>query len=141
MSSFGFSPGDIATLMKFSTEVVLALREQGSKTEYQTALGWCQNLQSVLKEIETLELSNVTSTYAEQLQKYTVDSKDFIVHFMQSITKYEKSLGSKAPSGALRGAGRKVQWAFLAAQDLDKFSRSLQMQLDVLRLCMASRTL
>ena len=126
---------------KFSTKVILALREDGSKAEYQTAISWCQDLQSVLKEFETLGLSNVSDAYAEQLQKYTGGTKEFITSFKQTISKYERSMGGKAGSGVARGSGRKVQWAYFAAQDLEKFSRSVQMQLEVLRLCMASKTL
>ena len=51
-----------------------------------------------------------------------------IFDFQTSIPQYEKSMGVNAKRGLFGSAPRKVQWAFMAADYLNKFRQSLAVQ-------------
>ena len=72
MAGFGFSPSDIIEFGKFAYKVTVALKEDGgSKSEFQEAIGWCENFREVLKVIQNLELSNVSASFADRLKEHT----------------------------------------------------------------------
>ena len=119
MAGFGFSPTDIVEFGKFATKVTKALKDDGgSASEYQEAICWCEGFSDVLNEIQNLELSNVSKSFADKLQEHSTRTKEFVIGFKQKIAKYEKGLGNDADKGAHHGTVRKMQWALMAAGDL-----------------------
>jgi len=142
MAGFGFSPSDIVEFGKFAYKVADALKEDGgSKSEFQEAIGWCEDFREVLKEIQNLELSNVSTSFADQLKEHSQRSVEFVARFRTKIAKYEKAMGENSAKGAHHGTARKIQWALEAANDLDKFCQSLHMSIKALEMFMASRML
>jgi len=100
MAGFGFSPGDILTFSQFAYKIGVALKEDGgSKSEFQQAIGWCENFRDVLKEIQNLELSNVSISFADQLKEHSKRSAEFVAHFKKKIAKYEKAMGENSRKG------------------------------------------
>ena len=142
MAGFGFSPTDIVEFGKFAYKIKVALRDDGgSAAEYQDAIERCESFEAALKEVQNLELSNVSTTFADQLRDHAEHTKELMLALKKKIVKYEKALGADAKKGAASGTARKVQWAVTAAKDLDKFGQSLQLRIQVLEMLMASRTL
>lgn len=91
MAGFGFSPSDIIEFGKFAYKVAVALKEDsGSKSEFQEAIGWCEDFRKVLMVIQNLELSNVSTSFAYQLKDYSRRSAEFVARFRTQIAKYEK---------------------------------------------------
>jgi hypothetical protein len=142
MAGFGFSPSDIVEFGKFALKIKTALKDDGgSASEYQEAISWCKSFQDVLKEIQNLELSNASVAFADKLQEQSKHTKEFVTGFKKKIAKYEKALGENARKGMQTGTVRKVQWALMAAGDLDKFAQSLHLRIKSLEMFMASKTL
>lgn len=124
--SFGFSSGDIVLFTQFVAKVVSSLKEEGgSKSEFQFAERQCQDFLSVMNELQSLDLKNVPESLQNKLNDYATTIHEFVGDFRTSIAQYEKSMGESSARGFLRSAPRKAQWAFMAADDLEKFKRSL----------------
>lgn len=142
MSSFGFGPGDIVLFLKYSGKVISALREDGSKKEYQEAIHWCEGLQSVLRQIQNFDRNQVPAEYTENLQRDCMAAESFVRGYVDRIKKYDKTMGKQASKRAhLDGPLRKVQWALTEAKDLDNFRKSLDMQLKAVQLRIAHKTM
>ena len=125
MAGFGFSPGDIVELGKFAFKVRVALKDDdGSASEYQEAIGWCESFQDVLGEIQNLELSNATVAFADKLKEQSQHTKKIAVGFKKKIAKYEKAFGEDANKGLHYGAARKVQWALMRPEILTNLLRA-----------------
>jgi hypothetical protein len=139
MAGFGFLPGDVILFGQFTAKIISALRESGSKTEYQFELQSCQDLQAVLEEIRRLDASNVGNCFGEELQQHLSDAQSLVVDFNKTIAKYEKSMGKSSEAGRVKSSGRRIQWALAAAKDLDIFRKRLSNRLDILKLTIQGR--
>ncbi|PVH83602.1 hypothetical protein DL98DRAFT_486446 [Cadophora sp. DSE1049] len=140
--SFGFSPGDIVLFTKFAAKVISSLAEEGaSKTQYQLAERQCQAFLSVMAEVQSLDLSNVPASFRAKLDEYSTSVQEFVKEFRDTIARYEKSMGETSERGLFRSAPRKVQWAFMAAEDLALFRQSLSSQLDLVKIIIQSSIL
>jgi hypothetical protein len=127
--SFGFSPGDIVLFVGFVEMVVKALQDSGgSKSEYQLAVRQCQGFLSMMDEIKSYDFPGLPQSIRDKLGEYTTDTQQFIHEFKSSIEKYNKSMNENSDRGWFRSAPRKVQWAFMAADDLEKFTVRLSAQ-------------
>jgi hypothetical protein len=134
MAGFGFSPSDIVLFAQFTARVISALKEEGgSKTEYQHAVWCCEGLAVVLNEIKSLDFRHVPDNFLQQLRQCSSDAENFARDFRKTIYRYEKSLGQQSNHGRLRSAPKRVQWALMAADDLDKFRQSLAAKLDLVK--------
>lgn len=140
--SFGFSPGDIALFLGFATKVIKALKEAGgSKSEYWLAQQQCQRFLMIMDDIQRLDLSNVSESFRNQIEEYSTHTREFVKDFKEAIVKYEKSMGKSSHRGFMTSAPRKVQWAFSAADDLDKFRQSLSAQVNLVHLTISNAIL
>lgn len=140
--SFGFSPGDIVLFTQFAAKVVSSLAEQGgSKTQFQLAERQCQAFLSVMTEVQSLDLSNVPVSFRNKIDEYSTSVQEFVKEFRDTIAHYEKSMGESSRRGLFRSAPRKVQWAFMAAEDLAMFRQSLAAQLDLVKIVIQSSIL
>lgn len=132
---FGFSPGDIVLFSKFAAKVIQALRDEGgSRSEFQLAARQCEAFLSALNELKSLDLSSLPESFRFKITQSSSSLKGFIDDFRKSIASYEKSLAEGSQRGAMSSAPRKVQWAFVAAEDLGKFRQCLSAELDNLKL-------
>ncbi|KAI7968555.1 hypothetical protein EIK77_006574 [Talaromyces pinophilus] len=133
--SFGFSPGDITLFLGFATKVVKALKEAGgSKSEYCLAQRQCQDFLRAMDNVQRLDLSNVSDSFRRQIEEYSTHTQEFVKDFKETIVKYEKSMGKSSYRGFLTSAPKKIQWAFSAADDLDKFRQSLSAQVNLVHI-------
>ncbi|KAL4926382.1 uncharacterized protein BDV17DRAFT_293598 [Aspergillus undulatus] len=126
---FGFSPGDIALFTKFTWKFILALKENGSKFEFQQALSQCEALLSFLEKFKRLNLSSALQYFRQKLSEQSVAVQNPVKEFKKSIDKYEKSMGRTTTRNTFHSAPRKVQWALLAAEDIKNLKIGLQGQL------------
>lgn len=139
MAGFGFSPSDIVLFGKFTARIISALREGGSKTEFQFELQACQDLQAVLEEIQKVDKSNIGTSFGEDLNQHTSDAKGLVDDFHKTIAKYEKSMGKSSKANSMNSSARKIQWALAAASELEIFRKRLSTRLDIVKLMMQSR--
>ncbi|KAF5017810.1 hypothetical protein F66182_10236, partial [Fusarium sp. NRRL 66182] len=140
--SFGFSPGDITLFLGFATKVIKALKEAGgSKSEYCLAQQQCQGFLKVMDDVQRLDLSSVSESFRNQIEEYSTHTREFVKDFKGAIVKYEKSMGKSSHRGLVSSARRKVQWAFSAADDLDKFRQSLSAQVNLVHITISNAIL
>lgn len=132
--SFGFSPGDIAFFTQLAVKAISSLREGGSKREFQLAERQCQGFLSVMNELQNLDLSKVPDSFRDKLAEYSTNTQEFIKDFRKTVDRYQKSMGESSERGFFRTAPRKVQWAFVAADDLRKFRQNLAAQLELVKI-------
>jgi len=133
--SFGFSPGDIVLFTGFVAKVISSLKEEGgSKSQYQLAEQQCQGFLAVMNELQSLNLSNVPQWFRNKIDEYSTNVKEFVEDFRKTIAQYEKSMGKTSERGFFTSAPRKIQWAFMAADDLGKFRQSLAAQVDLVKI-------
>lgn len=79
--------------------------------------------------------------FTDKLQEQSKHTKEFVVGFKKKIVKYKKTLRENARKGMQYRTVRKVQWALIAAGELDKFAQSLQLKIKSLEMFMASKIL
>lgn len=140
--SFGFSPGDITLFLGFATKVVKAMKEAGgSKSEYCLAQQQCQDFLRVMDDVQRLDLSNVSDSFRSQIEEYSTHTQEFVKDFKEIIVKYEKSMGKASQRGFITSAPKKIQWAFRAADDLDKFRQSLSAQVNLVHITISNAIL
>lgn len=140
--SFGFSPGDITLFLGFATKVIKALKEAGgSKSEYCLAQQQCQGFLKVMDDIQRLDLSSVSESFRNHIEEYSTHTREFVKGFKGAIVKYEKSMGKSSHRGFVSSAPRKLQWAFSAADDLDKFRQSLSAQVNLVHITISNAIL
>ncbi|EED12731.1 hypothetical protein TSTA_052530 [Talaromyces stipitatus ATCC 10500] len=140
--SFGFSPGDIALFLGFATKVVKALKEAGgSRSEYCHAQQQCEGFLMVMDDVQRLDLSNVSDSFRSRIEEYSAHTQEFVKDFKRTIVKYEKSMGKSSHRGFITSAPKKVQWAFSAADDLEKFRQSLSSQVNLVQFTISNAIL
>ncbi|KAI9730882.1 MAG: hypothetical protein M1834_005600 [Cirrosporium novae-zelandiae] len=119
--SFGFGLGDAALFTEFTSKVILSSKDEGgSKSQFQLAEQQYQGFLCVMNELQSLDLSNLPESFRKSISKHSTTVKEFVQNFRKTIAQYEKSMGQGSGRGYFRSAPRKVQWAFMAADDLDK---------------------
>ncbi|KAJ5860728.1 uncharacterized protein N7529_008038 [Penicillium soppii] len=123
--SFGFSPGDIFLFANFARKIISSLKENGSTFQFQQAEEQCGAFLSLIEEIEKLDLAIVPESFREKISENSTNIQRLVERFKKSIAQYEKSMGKDSSRGSIRSAPRKVQWALLAAEDLETFRKGL----------------
>lgn len=134
---FGWSISDVALLAKTTRKVVHALNaEDGSSSDFQKATKSLESLQMTLDEIHHL-LSTSESSFRNVIQTELDGSTSSIASFNARILQnFEKKLGVTGSKQPYRGVGRKLKWAFDAADELATFWIELSRQLETVKLLM-----
>ncbi|KAH8691163.1 hypothetical protein BGW36DRAFT_438671 [Talaromyces proteolyticus] len=94
-----------------------------------------------MDDVQHLDLSDVSESFRSQIKEYSTHSWEFVNYFKRAIDKYEKSMGKSSQRRFLTSAPRKVQWAFNAADDLEKFRQSLSAQLNLVHITISKSIL
>lgn len=141
--SFGFGPGDIVAFIAFGKKVFDALQDDdGSTFEYRNAAAQCQAFGAVMSDVQRLDLSYLPEDFRKQLEVHSKNVREHVAAFKKhTVDKFEKSMGEETKRGWFKGAPRKVQWAFGAADDLDKFRVSLGAWLQIIQMSIQFRFL
>ena len=141
MSFFGWSLSDVVLITGLTTKVVAALKEDGgSKTEYQTAIRSCEDLQKLLTELVNLDVHALDQDLLEQLKTHAEWPRDLLSNYVTKLRKYERSLGSNATKGCQHGVWKKAKWALSTAKDLEHFRATVASLLDTVKLTLAKVT-
>ena len=139
--SFGFSPGDIVLFTNFACKIISSLKEDGPRSEFHHAEEECEAFLSLIEEIRNLDLSIVPESFRRKLFDYSTNMQRLVERFKERIEQYEKSLGKNSSRGSIRSAPKKVQWALLAAEDLQIFRKGLGSYVQRLQLTISTSML
>jgi hypothetical protein len=130
MASFGWSAGDIVAAIKVVATIISALKDAGGASrQYQQTVQDLEMLEIVLRHLENVKCNDPTFAQANAICARSQASQRALRDLLDGFQKFEKTLGSGAPTGWHRGAHRKVQWALFASKELNKLQASLGMQL------------
>jgi hypothetical protein len=113
--SFGWSAGDIASVITLLVKIGSALKESGgAATDYQEAIDFLSSIEKSLNGIKKLLDENADLTWGSELNEQVVHVKAAVERFRAKIDKYELSLGADSSRSTARKIPRKVQFALMA---------------------------
>lgn len=111
--SFGWSAGDIATAIKTTYSLYRALDScDGAASEYREAVFFLKDLIRTLEPLRTFADLRAYPIYAKDIEDQVVLIKEPVDDFLQSVLRYEPSLGAMAKSGHHRNLLPKLKWHF-----------------------------
>ncbi|KAJ3536342.1 hypothetical protein NM208_g6767 [Fusarium decemcellulare] len=131
--SFGWSAGDIATAVKTVYNIYEALDScRGAPKEYREAVSFLRELTRTLGPLETLAAWKAYPEYGKDIGKQVESIKGPVNDFLQTVLKYEPSLGAEAKSGHQRHIYRKLKWHFFISKEVLALQRTIQSHMRVL---------
>jgi hypothetical protein len=125
--SFGWSAGDIAAALTIIYNVIQALDDvDGAAGSYRKAVTFLRDMKRTLESLETLTAWNTYPTYAKEFANQAKCIRGPVEGFLNSVVKYEPSLGEKARKGHHRQAWRKLQWYVLKEDKVSKLKEKIE---------------
>jgi hypothetical protein len=109
--SFGFSLGDFLAASNLISQVVCALREAGgSSFQYQRLRLELDALGLALREVDQLVPVEGLEATVEAIKATALSCQLPLREFLQSIAKYDQSLGAGHSAGIMKDVLYKVKW-------------------------------
>lgn len=125
---FGFSVGDFIAAIGLVAEVVEAVQDSGgAASQYQSLTQDLGNLQAALLRVESLRIGSDTPT-TDTVINQTLLVRQGVQELLDSLAKFNKSLGNEAEKGWRHGTRRKVQWAMFGSKEVAKLRNVLSAQ-------------
>ncbi|EQB53144.1 hypothetical protein CGLO_07165 [Colletotrichum gloeosporioides Cg-14] len=135
--SFGWSAGDIAAAIKLVYNVYEALDSSaGASRDYRDAVTFLKSLIHTLNTLTGLADWEAYPAYREDIKRQVELIRSTVTEFLQSIEKYESSLGRSAKSGRLRQFAPKLKWHMLCAKQTLVLKSRIQSHMSVLNIVM-----
>jgi hypothetical protein len=140
--SFGWSVGDIATAIAVIYNLVEALDScDGSAGEYRDTVSFLQDLKLSLEPLQSFTAWNAYPAYGREITKHVNSIKDPVKEFIDSILKYEPSLGTKAKDGRHRHILRKVEWRIFMSKKVKVLRKKISSHMRIIDTLMQRLTL
>ena len=139
MSGFGFSAGDFVAGIHLISKVIKALEDsRGAASEYQSLIQellrlqiLSQNLQDIKPDASNLDHVNAVRGMALTFQKP-------LAEFLEKVEKYKSSLAKDSHvRNSFQGLHRKVQWAIVMPEEIDKLRSMITMKIATTSLLLA----
>jgi hypothetical protein len=109
--SFGWSAGDVFTLLSLIAEVVSAVRDAGgSAEEYQRTTAELDSLKYALSEVSKLKASKGLESTVFAIQRSALSCQKSLVDFLEDIQRYDTSLAKAKSDGVMKDVFKKVKW-------------------------------
>ncbi|EXJ76644.1 uncharacterized protein A1O5_01152 [Cladophialophora psammophila CBS 110553] len=136
--AFGFSVGDIVSVIQLTAKVVSSLKGVGgSSSEYQHAVIELESLQRILEKVAKLTITGDNAVHVNAIRGLALACEPCLQEFHAKLKSYEASIGPYAPRGCLKGAFHKVKWAFLGSEDFSQFRKFIAMKVLCLSLLLS----
>ncbi|KAE8451926.1 hypothetical protein EG329_002767 [Mollisiaceae sp. DMI_Dod_QoI] len=131
--SFGWSAGDIASAIGILYNLIQALDScDGAAGEYREAVTFLRDLNYTLDPLQTFTAWKIYPAYETAILEQVHSIKVPVNNFLQTILKYEPSLGSKAQDGHHRHIGRKLQWHIFISSKVMKLKKRIELHIRIL---------
>jgi hypothetical protein len=109
--SFGFSVGDFLAAADLIVKVISAIREaRGSASQYQHLAFKLGFLDRALRDVDQLEPVEGLEAMVGAIKVTALGCKLPLREYLESIEKYDKSLGGGHSAGVMRDVLTKVKW-------------------------------
>ncbi|KAK1446065.1 hypothetical protein CMEL01_10308 [Colletotrichum melonis] len=141
--SFGWSTGDIIVALPLFNKIRIALKDSGgSKTEYQNAITFIDELSTTLRTLDDIQ---TTSPHPDLLQDVCSHAKrlrievDLFLKTMQD--EYEGSLGPFSLSGKTKTFQNKIRYAISTSKKVQNLREKIGPELSTLQLKLSHHVL
>ena len=140
--SFGFSVGDIILAVQIVAKVGLALRETGgASSEFQEASQFLCGLELTLQHLQGFSSADINPTHGAIIQAQVELIRPPLSEFLDSIEKFETSLGPRAADRIFSGVPRKLHWSLFVSKKAKKLQDSVAVPLCTISLLLQYATL
>ena len=134
-TGFGFSIAGIELVTKISK----ALKDSGgASAEYQQIVQQLESLKLTLQQLSSVKATTQNNAFINAIRTQAQIVETSLQQSLDSITKYNKSLGGQAPKGARHGSARKIEWAVLRQPRAEKLQSTIEAQVSTLNLLLNS---
>ena len=141
-AGFGFSVGDFIAGIELVAKISKALKDSGgASAEYQQVVQQLESLRLTLQQLSSVKATSRNYAFVNAVRAQAQLIETSLQPFLDSITKYNKSLGGQAPRGARHGSARKVEWALSRQPKVAKLRSTIEAQVSTLNLLLNSYNL
>ncbi len=106
-----------------------------------TALTRHPSLKSALTQVDNINVQGDQAIAIAQINLSVLNCRHLLEKFLADVQKYEKSLGPGALVGKFKGTGRKVQYAFLKKDEVDKLRNKLIVHIAMINMSLGAQSL
>jgi hypothetical protein len=124
---FGFSVGDFIAGLELVTTVIDVLRESSDSSQrYRELISELYSLETALLHVKRVELDESQNAEKIALRSAASQCQRTITEFWEKAQKYHPSLGKPSGSSStIKDHWRKLKWALLKDDDVEKFKADL----------------
>jgi hypothetical protein len=131
--SFGWSAGDIAGAITLLINLVEALDTcDGAAGDYREAVAFLQDLKHTLEPLRAFTAWNAYPAYGKDIRAQVELIKEPVESFLDSVRKYEPSLGAKATGGHHRHLVRKLQWYLFMSKKVLSLRKKIESNMRII---------
>ena len=112
----------------------------GASSQYQQVVVELKGLKRALQHLETLEPTDHNANHINCVRVMALASRIPLQQFLDSLEKYEASLGPLSRTKALGVSIRKAQYAIYMEKEVEKLRTSIAAKLIGINLWLASHT-
>ena len=118
--AFGFAVGDFVSTIALIARVSKALKDTGgAASEYQQITIELESLQRILQHLERLQPHSSNTSHVNAVRATALACKVPLQNFLNSLERFETSLGPFAAK-SLRSGGRKIQYSLFLGEEISK---------------------
>ena len=134
--SFGWSAGDIAAAITLAYNLIQAL-----DTYNGAAVSFLRDLNRTFEPLQTYTACNANPTYGRDIKEQVAHIKEPVEQFLETVLKYEPSLGPAAKEGHHRHMLRKLQWYMFMSKKVLGLRRKIESHMRIIDTLMHRLTL
>jgi hypothetical protein len=136
--SFGFSVGDLATVINLIDNIASSLQNNGgAKSEYQELLRTLECLRNALDDLDSLQSSEADSNTIDAVVYAALSCRHILETFRESIRGYDRTLGVWAKGRPVKSIVDKLRWTFQQRHRPSPLLTTLDIHIDVINILLA----
>jgi hypothetical protein len=140
--SFGWSAGDLATAVKLIYNLIQALDScDGAASDYREAVTFLRDLKRTLDPLQVFAAWHAYPPYAKEIEEQVAQIREPVESFLETVAKFEPSLGQKTSPAHHRDVLRKLQWHILISKRVVVLRKKVESHMRVIDTLMQRLTL
>ena len=140
--SFGWSTGDIAIAIRLIYEVTNALdSSNGAAGDYRDTVLFLKDLKRTLEPLQCFTASDVPSAYRKDITEQVDHLKQPISEFLQTVAKFDSSLGHNAKKGRQHHVFKKLEWYMRVSKKAQALKEKIKTHMRIIDMLMLRLTL
>ena len=132
---FGFSVGNFIAAAELLSKVKRAFHDHhGASAEYQQLVQQVEALQMIFEYLQTLDSDESARGLVNAIRAQAAVSLQPLRLFLESIEKYDKTLGARNVAGGLGVRARQAQWALSVTKEVPKLLDTISLEIQKMNL-------